>query len=224
MNHELAAVFARPRTLLPALFLVAGSMLGPSAPALSPQALFRPLDIADPIPYFIAKGREKTGFRATDMELARWALAAWQRTSGNAIRFEPAAESSALVRLYWVEPVEGQYGEMESLVVGGRLGAAVYIRPDMDSLGPEIAARASRDGLLRDTIVYLTCVHELGHVLGLAHTRDYRDIMYFFGYGGDIPNYFGRYRAELRSRVDIEKVSGLSAGDVTKLKTLYGLP
>lgn len=206
------------------MIVIAGLTIGPGFRAVSSQAVLAPLDISGPIPSFVADGRRKTGFRATDPELARWALAAWQRTSGNAIRFEPAPESSALVRLYWAEPTEGQYGEMQSLVVGGRLGAAVYIRPDMDSLGPDIAARASRDPLLRESIVYLTCVHELGHALGMAHTRDYRDIMYFFGYGGDIPNYFGRYRAELRSRADIAKLSGLSPGDVTRLKGLYGLP
>ena len=48
--------------------------------------------------------------------------------------------------------------------------------------------------------------------------------MYFFGYGGDIPKYFDRYRVQLRSRSDIAKVSGLSPGDVANLKALYGLP
>jgi hypothetical protein len=58
--------------------------------------------------------------------------------------------------------------------------------------------------------------------LGFLHREsDYRDIMYSFGHGGDIPNYFRRYRAELRSRADIAKLSGLSAGDVMKLKALY---
>jgi hypothetical protein len=198
--------------------------IGLSALAAPSQAILARFDISRPVPYFIADGKGKTGFRATDMGLARWALEDWQRSSGQAIRFEPAPESSALVRLYWAEPSEGQYGEMETIVVDGRLGAAVYIRPDMASLGPDIAERAARDPLLRESIVYLTCVHELGHALGLRHTRDYQDIMYYFGYGGDIPKYFGRYRAQLRSRPDIAKVSGLSVGDVSRLKSLYGLP
>ncbi len=205
-------------------FLIANMAISAGLLAAPSQAILAPLDISRAVPYCIADGKGKTGFRATDTELARWALDDWQRSSGQAIRFEPAPEASALVRIYWAEPSEGQYGEMKTIVVDGRYGASLYIRPDMASLGPDIAERAARDPLLRDSIVYLTCVHEIGHALGMSHTRDYPDIMYYFGYGGDIPNYFGRYRAQLRSRRDIAKVSGLSAGDATRLKALYGLP
>jgi hypothetical protein len=205
-------------------FLIVSLAIGAGVVAAPLQATLAPFDISRPVPYFIADGKGKKGFRSTDTALARWALEDWQRSSGEAIRFESASESSALVRLYWAEPSEGRYGEMQPIVVDGRLGAALYIRPDMASLGPDIAERAARDPLLRDSIVYLTCVHELGHALGLRHTRDYLDIMYYFGYGGDIPRYFGRYREQLRSRADIAKVSGLSSGDATRLKALYGLP
>ena len=43
----------------------------------------------------------------------------------------------------------------------------------------------------------------------------------FFGYGGDIVEYFTRYRRQLRSRADIARVSGLSDADIKRLRTLY---
>jgi hypothetical protein len=173
-------------------------------------------------PYFIDTGRPATTFRPGDRQLAEWALAAWQRSVSNAFELVAAPEDAALIRVYWAEASDGQYGEMRAFMSGGRRGAAVYIRPDTTALGDAIARRADRDPLLRDSIVYLTCLHELGHALGLSHTSNLADVMYFFGYGvGDVVDYFGRYRALIRTRGDIANVSGLSDNDVTRLRTLY---
>jgi hypothetical protein len=127
----------------------------------------------------------------------------------------------AHIRVYWAGPTGGQYGEMRPLIVDGQRGAAVYVRPDTDALGPDIARLATTDSLVRETIVYLTCLHELGHALGLSHTADYADIMYFFGFGGDIPAYFDRYRRQLRMRGDIASVAGLSIADIARLRAIH---
>jgi hypothetical protein len=132
-----------------------------------------------------------------------------------------SSEDEALIRVYWVPPDAGLYGVMQPVTVNGLRGAPVYVRPDTDASGEAIARRARTDPLFRDTVVYLTCLHELGHALGLAHTDDFADIMYFFGFGGDIPGFFNRYRMKLDDRDSFSGVSGLSTGDISRVRELY---
>jgi hypothetical protein len=105
--------------------------------------------------------------------------------------------------------------------IDGKDGATVFISPSVSNMGEPFASRAARDRLFRDTIVYLTCVHEIGHALGLSHTSNFEDIMYYFGYGGDLAGYFLRYRNKIQSRNDIPRFSGLSPNDIAVLKKLH---
>jgi hypothetical protein len=138
---------------------------------------------------------------AGDPQLARWAFSAWEAASNGRLRFvETKDRAQAKIQLVWATPESGLYGET--------VGNVVNIR---------IAAEGIRDPLLRDTIVYLTCLHESGHALGLNHTANFDDIMYSFQYGGDIAEYFGRYRRKLAVRNDIRKNSGLSETDRARI-------
>ena len=157
-----------------------------------------------------------------DAELAEWALKAWESSSGGSLRMvrSPSREAAQL-RVIWVTGRDGLYGEARPIIVNGKRGAELYVRPEMDGLGAQIEAAARKDPLLRDAIVYLTCLHESGHGLGFPHTAGFDDIMYSFGYGGDIGEYFGRFRRKLTGRADIRKTSGLSPADVETLRRLF---
>ena len=171
--------------------------------------------------FFIGAGDSRAGFRAADRDLATWAFESWARESRGGLILQPAVEDKARIRLLWVPLGSNLFGEMRRILVDGEPGAAVYVLPDLEGLGAEISSRAKQDPLWRDTIVFLTCVHEIGHALGLPHTADARDIMYSFGYGGDIVEYFARYRRKLKVRADMRTVSPLSDADVRILQMLH---
>ena len=188
----------------------------------SQQPVFQTFDVDQPILTYIS--REGLGNRPGDQALAKWALEAWTKASAGTLAFRVGEEKTARLRLYWVSAQSSLYGEMRPLQVQGRRGAAVFVRPEIEGLGDEIDARARADSLFRDTIVYLTCLHEFGHALGLQHTANYEDIMFFFGYGGDIPKYFQRYRQKIQKREDIAQNWGLSELDIRRIRQFYPPP
>jgi hypothetical protein len=155
----------------------------------------------------------RSGCNQNDTELARWALEAWQRESGNQIVFaRSTSPDHARLTIHWIAGAS-VYGETIPVSVDGQKGAEIYVLPGGN-------APASADPLLRDTIVFLTFVHETGHALGLVHTADFDDIMYSFQYGGNIDAYFDRYRRLLHKRSDIALHSGLSEGDRKALRAV----
>jgi hypothetical protein len=167
----------------------------------------------------------ESGCQAADADLAEWALQAWAGASGGSLAFRRIAdENKAHIRIYWAPGNQAQYGEARPIIVDGQRGAEIHVRPDLSSLGPEIAAAGRSDPLFRHAIVYLTCLHESGHAIGLSHTAAYEDIMYFFGYGGDLVEYFARYRRKLARREDIRLHSGISPADRARLQLLHTDP
>ncbi len=149
---------------------------------------------------------QASGCHAGDTELGVWALEAWQKSAAGALQIAPAkSENDARLRLYWANARGQLYGEARPVLVHGERGAEVFVLPSI--------AGVEGDPLMRDAIVYLTCLHETGHALGLAHTRAFADIMYSFQYGGDVPAYFGRYRQTIAKRSDIRGSAGLSDAD-----------
>ncbi len=182
-------------------------------------ALLLPPAAAETYLYWIEPcTRAGTACRPGDVQLAEWALEAWRSAgAGRLILKRATHREQAHIRIRWAGGQEGLYGEARPIVVDGRRGAEVFVRPDLRSLGPAIAAGGRGDRLFRDSVVYLTCLHESGHALGLRHTCDFDDIMYAFGCGGDVLEYFRRYRRRLKERDDIRRVSGISDGDRRRL-------
>jgi hypothetical protein len=178
------------------------------------------LDASDAVTFYIAT--TDGGKAHPDAEFARSAFDAWSRASNGALTFvETEKVSGAVIRVLWVGAGNARYGGMRRIEVDGRPGAEVYINTATDGLGDDIHNRAERDRLFRDSVVFLTCVHEIGHAIGLSHTDDFADIMYSFQHGGDIEKCFLRYRKRVKNPGDMRDRSPLSDNDIARLRWLY---
>lgn len=184
--------------------------------------LFCPLVLCAEVPekytYWVEPcTRAESGCVVGDRQLAGWALRAWQKASAGTLEFIPVKDRDlARIRVFWATAEQGKYGEARPIVVDGKRGAEVYVRP--------APFRFYEDRVSRDAVVYLTCLHETGHALGLPHTAVFSDIMYSFQYGGNIPEYFERYRRQLRTRSDIGSHAGLSEADRRAVREMSARP
>ena len=70
-------------------------------------------------------------------------------------------------------------------------------------------------------IIALSTVRASAPQSTIPMTLDAKSPITFFGYGGDIVEYFDRYRAQPRARNDIAAASGLSDADVSRLRAMY---
>jgi Matrixin len=195
------------------MLLLLSLFISPPAPqglfAASPDAHWA---VHAVIPVFI----DRRNLPPQGDQLVEKAMKTWTTASAGAFTLQRTfVAGDAGIRIYF-NGAGGNYGETRPHIANGLIDAAeVNIAAD---------APIDVDPITRGIIVYLTALHELGHALGLEHTRNFDDIMYLFRQPGDGPRYFGNYRSLLQTADDIgtARATGLSMNDVKALTDLYG--
>jgi len=201
------------RSILSPMLLLLTFLISPPAPqglfAASPDAHWA---VHATIPVFI----DRRNLPPQGDQLVEKAMKTWTTASAGAFTLQRTfVAGDAGIRIYF-NGAGGNYGETRPHIANGLIDAAeVNIAAD---------APIDVDPITRGIIVYLTALHELGHALGLEHTRNFDDIMYLFRQPGDGPRYFGNYRSLLQTADDIgtARATGLSMNDVKALTDLYG--
>ncbi|HBY60165.1 MAG TPA: hypothetical protein DEH78_10105, partial [Solibacterales bacterium] len=150
--------------------------------------------------------------------LVEWALEDWAAASGGRLIWKRASSPiGALFHIRWAAPHDQQHGVAQPFLSGRRHGSTIRIRPDLSRFPGAVGERGRADALYRDTVVYLTALHELGHGLGMNHAAAPGPIMYN---GRLLPQVFSRYRTRLKSRSDIRRFSAVTEFDRNRLSAL----
>ena len=194
--------------LVSTLLISALASQAPSVP--SPNAHWAQRSV---IPVWV----DRQNLPANGDQLVERAMKTWNVAANGAFTLQRTfARPETGIRVYF-NGAGGNYGETRP-----HIDRATGL---IDNAEVAIAADApiEVDAITRQIIAYLTALHELGHALGLEHTRNFEDIMYLFRQPDDGVRYFGNYRKLVQSADDIGSATatGRSAYDVTALRTLY---